>query len=344
MQPKAKDRAKRALAAARQCVLLYGLPLVLSALSGCTGQAGGAERVLILGHGLDVQHPVHVAMIEMANRVAEYTEGRLRMVVYPSEQLGPERDMIEQLQLGLVDMTKISTSPLESFVPKNAVFSLPYVFRNADHYWTVLDGPIGEELLAAGETRGLKGLCYYDSGSRSFYAKKPILSPDDLAGMKIRVQMSRTSMEMVTAMGASPTPISFGELYTALQQGVVDGAENNLPSFYLSRHFETCRHYSFDEHTRTPDMLLIGTETWDSLAPDLQDALERAARESSILQRELWNKKEAESLAAIVADGVQIHRPDTAPFRERVTPMLEALRDTEVGDLVDRITAVGDTP
>ncbi len=324
-------------------LFILSIILFVFGSSACTSKVNRDHRVLILGHGLDVEHPVHLAMIEMAKRAKEYSGGRLEIRVYPSEQLGPERDMLEQLQLGLVDMTKVSTSPLESFVPKEAVFSLPYVFRNPNHYWTVLEGPIGEELLNAGEARGLKGLSYYDSGSRSFYTQKPIMTPADLQGLKIRVQQSRTSMDMVTALGGSPTPISFGELYTALQQGVVDGAENNLPSFYLSRHYEVCRHYSMDEHTRTPDMLLVSTETWESLDAELQEALMRAARESSVIQRKLWKQKEEESLAAILEAGVEVHTPDPGTFRAAVDEMLKSYEGTEVGELVERIAAVEDS-
>jgi tripartite ATP-independent transporter DctP family solute receptor len=216
------------------------------------------------------------------------------------------------------------------------------VFRDQSHFWAVLGGEIGDELLAAGGKRGLRGLCYYDSGSRSFYGKRAILTPDDLVGLKIRVQQSRTSMDMVTALGGSPTPISYGELYTALQQGVVDGAENNLPSFHLSRHYEVCRHYSLDEHTRTPDMVLISVETWEGLTAEMQTALSRAARESSIYQRELWTRMESESMKAVEADGVTIHRPDTQPFLDKVAALMSSYEGTNVGRLLERIASVGD--
>jgi tripartite ATP-independent transporter DctP family solute receptor len=154
-------------------------------------------------------------------------------------------------------MTKTSAAPMEGFVPEMAIFGIPYVFRDNDHCWRVLESEIGRQLLAAGQSVGLHGLCYYDAGSRSFYTiDRPILVPDDLRGLKIRVQQSKTAMDMVEALGGSPTPIPWGELYTALQQRMVDGAENNPPSFHSNRHFEVCKHLSLDEHTIVPDILV----------------------------------------------------------------------------------------
>ncbi|MCB0437094.1 MAG: DctP family TRAP transporter solute-binding subunit, partial [Mangrovimonas sp.] len=165
--------------------------------------------------------------------------------IYPNQQLGSERENLELLQIGSLDMTKVSVGVMENFAPKMKVFGLPFLFRDKQHAFNVLDGPIGKELLDEGEKYWLKGLCYYDAGSRSFYTKdKPVMTPEDLKGSKIRVMESVTAMDMVRSLGGAPTPISWGELYTSLQQGVVDGAENNPPSFYLSRHYEVCKFYS----------------------------------------------------------------------------------------------------
>ncbi|NLT77575.1 MAG: TRAP transporter substrate-binding protein, partial [Planctomycetes bacterium] len=218
------------------------------------------ELVLKLAHGLPTAHPVHEAMLFMAERVAARSDGRMKVEVFPSEQLGTEKECIEALQLGYLAMTKTSSAPMEGFVPKMRIFGVPYLFRDADHLWKVLNGPIGKELLLAGEAKRLRGLCYYDAGARSFYTKdRPIETPADLTGLKIRVQNSVMSMRMVQAMGGSPTPIPWGELYTALDQGVVDGAENNAPSLRTSRHYEVCKYYILDEHTCLPDIVVIGT-------------------------------------------------------------------------------------
>ncbi len=211
------------------------IPMALALVAVASCRTPDATRVLKLAHGLDVSHPVHLAMVHMADRLAETSGGQMRVEIHPSGQLGEERELIEMLQIGSIAMTKVSASPLESFVPEMAVFSIPYVFRNNAHLWRVLDGEIGRALLLAGERYYLRGLCYYDAGPRNFYTTgTAVRSPEDLSGLKIRVQQSITSTRMVRALGGSATPIDWGELYSALQQGVVDGAENNLPSFFLS--------------------------------------------------------------------------------------------------------------
>jgi len=318
------------------CLMTMGL---IFCLSGCGKKSD--ETVLKMGHALDTEHPVHKAMIFMAERLKEKSGGKVILQVYPGEQLGSEREMIEQVQMGLLDITKVSTSPLESFIPSMSVFSVPYLFRDSEHFWKVLDGPTGKKLLQAGETKGLKGLCYYDAGSRSFYTKeKPILTPEDLTGMKIRVQESKTSMQMITALGASPTPIAWGELYTSLQQGVVDGAENNPPSFYLSGHYEVCKHYSLDEHTMVPDIVIMSMKTWNKLPADIQQMVQEAADESVQEQKRLWKEKTDESLKTVQERGVTVYNPEKAPFREKVKPMHDSYKGTEVGELIAEIEAV----
>jgi len=320
-------------------VSLMAVALLVVGLSGCAKKSD--VTVLKIGHSLDVEHPVHKALTFMVEKLKEKSGGKVILHVYPGEQLGSEREMIEQLQLGSLDMAKVSTSPLESFVPIVSVFSVPYLFRDSEHFWKVLDGPIGERLKNAGEKVGLKGLCYYDAGSRSFYTKaKPILTPADLSGMKIRVQESKTSMQMIEALGASPTPIAWGELYTSLQQGVVDGAENNPPSFYRSRHFEVCKHYSLDEHAMVPDIVLISMDTWEKMPSVVQQMVQEAANESAKYQRELWKEATKDALEKVQQQGVKVYNPDKAAFREKVKQMHESYKDTEVGDLIEEINKV----
>ena len=320
---------------------LAGVCLSAFVFFGCREDNGQKVKALKLAHGLDTAHPVHKAMEFMAQKVEEKSGGRLRVDIYPSEQLGSERECIEQLQLGGLAMTKTSTAPMESFVPAVKVLGLPYVFRDSEHYWKVLLGPIGKELLAAGESKGLKGLCFYDAGARSFYTtNKAINSPADLVGMKIRVQKSLIARKMIQAMGGSATPIDWGELYTSLQQGVVDGAENNPPSFETSLHYEICKYYCLDEHTRPPDMLLISTKKWNKLSPEFQDILQQAADESVGYHSKLWSVKESKSLAKVEEAGVKIIRPDKKAFREAVRPMWKEFEGTEIGELAKRIEAV----
>ncbi|HVS64132.1 MAG TPA: TRAP transporter substrate-binding protein [Thermoanaerobaculia bacterium] len=307
----------------------------------CRAPANGAS-VLTLAHGLDVTHPVHRAMEHLAARLAELSDGALRAEIFPGEQLGSERECLELLQIGSLSMTKVSASVLESFAPAFAVFSIPYLFRDRAHERTVLDGAIGRELLVSAERFRLRGLAYYDAGSRSFYTRsRAIAHPDDLAGLKIRTQESPSAIRMVQLLGGSATPISWGELYTALQQGVVDGAENNPPSFHLSHHYEVCRWYSLDEHTAVPDVLLIGTPTWNELGPRERAWLEEAAGESAVVQTELWRAATEEALAEVQAAGVEVSRPDKGPFAERVAPFREEMADDPVlGGWVRRVVAL----
>lgn len=310
-------------------------------------QSGGAEDgnsgkiVLKLGHGLDQLHPVHLGMMRMGELLAEKSGGTMELQVFSGGVLGSEKDNIEQLINGALAMTKVSTAALESFIPEMAVFSLPYIFRDEAHYWTVLNDPLGREILTYGESAGMRGVCYYDSGSRNFYTvKTPIMTPADLVGKKIRVMESKTPMDMVEVLGGYPTPISWGELYTALQQGMVDGAENNPPSFYTNRHFEVCKKFSMDEHTRIPDILLINAQIWQRLTPQQQAWLQEAADESSLYQRELWKKKTQECLEAMQTEGVEILYPDKKPFEEKVQPLLDRYKGTRIGDLVNRIKGI----
>jgi len=301
----------------------------------------GNKKVLTLAHGLDQKHVVHIAMEHMKNRLAELSGGELEIKIFPGGQLGGERELIELLQIGTIAMTKVSASPLESFSPQIKVFSVPYVFRDREHYFSVLDSEQGKELLHSMAASRLRGLGYYDAGSRNFYTThQPIHTPSDLTGLKIRVQKSQTSIQMVEALGAAATPISWGELYTALQQGVVDGAENNAPSFYLSRHYEVSKFYTLDEHTAVPDILLIGLPVWKSLSPQQQKWLQQAADESIAYQRQLWATASTEALQKVEAAGVTIIKPNKIDFIQSVKKMHDSFDGTQVGHLIKAFSAI----
>jgi tripartite ATP-independent transporter DctP family solute receptor len=304
---------------------------------------GGDNKVttLKLAHGLDTKHPVHQAMMFMDERLIELSGGTMDIEIYPSGQLGSERDTMELLQIGSLAITKVSTSPMEAFVPEMKVFSIPYVFRDEDHLWYVLSGDIGKQLLLSGESVRLRGLAYYDAGSRSFYTRdKPIRTPQDLEGLKIRVMKSQTSMRMVEALGGSPTPISFGELYTALQQGVVDGAENNPPSFYLSKHYNIAKYYTLDMHTSVPDILLMSSHVWGTLNPQQQSWVQEAATLSVAYQRQLWKKTSDEALTAVIAAGVEVITPDKTAFQTAVKDMHASYQGQAVHTLMQKIADV----
>lgn len=322
-------------------LLWFSVCLVLAMSAGCKKEdAARPEVVLKLGHGLDITHPVHKAMVYMAEKVAEKSRGRMKVEIFPNEQLGTEKELIEALQLGYLAMTKTSSAPMEGFVPEMKIFGIPYLFRDSEHFWKVLKGPIGKELLLAGQSKGLRGLCYYDAGARSFYAKKEIHSPADLKGLKIRVQNSIMSMKMVKAMGGSSTPIPYGELYTALDQGVVDAAENNPPSFCTSRHYEICKYYILDEHTRLPDILVISTRVWKNLTPEFQQILQEAVDESVEYQRKIWTEAEEADMKKVQDEGVKVIRPDKEPFRASVKSVWDEFNGTDIGELIKRIQEV----
>ncbi|MBX2976850.1 MAG: TRAP transporter substrate-binding protein, partial [Ignavibacteriaceae bacterium] len=268
--------------------------------------------------------------------------GKIKMTVYPSQQLGTERECLELLQIGSLGMTKVSSSVLEGFSPNFKVFSLPYIFRDDEHKFNLFESELGKELLRSTEKYWLRGLCFYDAGSRSFYTKnKPIMNPDDLKGLKIRTQESPTSVKLVNALGGSATPISWGELYTALQQGVVDGAENNPPSFYLSRHYEVCKYYSLDEHTSVPDVLLISTVIWNDLTAQEQAWIQEAADESYQYQKKLWREATEEALAEVQKAGVQIYYPDKKPFDEKIQSLIEEFKkEPEIFNLIQKIKSI----
>jgi tripartite ATP-independent transporter DctP family solute receptor len=325
----------------RKCLILAILALMCFS---CDDNTEKKVTVLKLGHGLDNKHPVHKAMEFMAKSVDENSEGTLRVEIFPSEQLGNEKECIEALQIGYLAMTKTSSAVMEAFVPQIKIFGLPYLFRDSDHFWKVCLGEIGEDLLEAGSAKRLKGLCYYDSGARSFYAKKQIETPADLnkdgVKMKVRVMNSPMAMDMVSTMGGSPTPISWGELYTSLDAGVVDAAENNPPSFQLSGHYEICKYYTLDEHVRVPDMLIISTRVWENLSKEHQVILKAAVDESVAHQRKLWKEAEEHAIKVVEEAGVTVIKPDKGFFREAVKPMWDKYEGTPLGDLAQKIKEI----
>ena len=252
-------------------------------------------------------YPTVQAVNQMGKLVKERSAGKFNIKVFPSGALGTERDNIEQLRIGALDMLRIHVSPLNSVVPETLVLSLPFIFRDTAHMRKVLDGPIGDEILAAMEAQGLVGLAYYDSGSRSFYtAKKPIKSLADMKGMKVRVPQSDVFVEMVKALGGNATPMPLGEVYTALKTGIVDAAENNWPSYESSRHFEAAKFYNLSEHSLAPEVLVFSKRVWDKLSKDEQSMLRKAARESVPFMRTLWDEREAKSRKVVEAAGSQI--------------------------------------
>ncbi|WP_430967639.1 TRAP transporter substrate-binding protein [Spongiimicrobium sp. 2-473A-2-J] len=313
------------------------LYLALVVLLGC--HKGPEDKTIRLAHGLDVNHSVHLAMVKMGEDLEAISDGKLSIKIYPNQQLGTERECLELLQIGSLDVTKVSGAVMENFSPRMRVFGLPFLFRDRQHAFNIFDGSLGRELLEDCKKFRLRGLGYYDSGSRSFYTKdKPINAPDDLKGLKIRVQESKTAIDMVRQLGGSPTPISWGEIYTSLQQGVIDGAENNPPSFYLSRHYEVCKYYTLDEHTIVPDVLVAGTHLWNRLTEKEKEWLNTVVKNSISYQRKLWQESEREALEEVQKAGVKIIRPDKQLFIEKINTVYDNYRqDKEIDELIKKI-------
>ena len=321
-------------------IIQIGCMALMAVLSGCSGQRD--VREFKLAHSLSVEHPVHKGMVRFAEEVNLLSEGRMRVRIFPSEQLGSEREAIELVQLGIIEITKTGSSVLESFSPDYKVFGLPYLFDSEGHFHKVADGSVGRKILDSSARFQLTGLTFYDAGSRSFYTtKKRVETPADLANLKIRVQQSPMAVNMVSAFGASPTPISWGELYTALQQGVVDGAENNIPSYFISRHYEVAPFLCLDEHVITPDVLVINTRIWESLSDEERGILQAAADASRLYQRQLWADSTEESLDAVKAAGVEVVYPDKESFREALGDYYAPFReDPLMNSLINQIRDV----
>jgi len=318
-------------------IVFIAISLLL--LSGCQLSK---VKTIKLAHGLDVTHSVHLALEFFGEEIHRISDGQLEVEIYPNSQLGSEREILELIQIGSLHMTKVSAPTLENFAPKSKVLGLPYLFKNRAHAFRVLDGEIGQNLLEDSQRYRLKGLGYYDAGYRSFYTKeRPVDHPDELKGLKIRVMESVTAMNMVRSFGGAPTPISWGELYTSLQQGVVDGAENNPPSFYLSKHYEICKYYSLNEHTYSPDVIIIGNSFWNQLNEEQQLWMSKAVNASIDFQRKLWAEHEANALEEVVKAGVEIVYPEKDVFMELAQKVHEQyLQDEELKSIITQIKAL----
>ena len=278
---------------------------------------------------------------EFARLVEERTNGRIKVEIYPNAQLGDAKSAIEQVQFGGIDFTRTSISPLASFSPELDYLQMPYLYRDANHYWNVLNGEIGEHFLKSIEKDGFLGLVYVDAGARSFYnTKRPIYTVADMKGMKIRVQESALMVNMIKALGAVPTVIAYGDVYSTLQTGVIDGAENNWPSYASSAHFEVARYFSIDEHTRVPEMIIASKITMDKLSSEDQAIIKQAAKDSQAFEIAAWKEFEETSEAKVRAAGCQINKINNqAEFASAMAPLYESM-DADGKAWVAKIKAV----
>lgn len=300
----------------------------------------GDTQTLYLAHTLPQGHPVHKGILEFKRVLYEKSDGKMNVKVFPDGQLGSEREVLELLQIGSVAITKVSAATLSNFVPEYHVLGIPYLFRDKQHQFDILEGEVGKSILEKGSKFWLRGLGYYDAGSRSFYtSNKAIRTPEDLKGLKIRVMNNQMAINMVNALGGSATPMAYGELYTAIQQGVVDGAENNPPSFVSSNHYEVSKYYTLDQHSSVPDVLLIGTKYWDKLTEEEKQWVQEAMDESVQAQKRFWNESVEASMATAKKAGVEVIIPEKSLFQEQSKSVLEAFmkEHPEMNDLINQI-------
>jgi tripartite ATP-independent transporter DctP family solute receptor len=321
---------KKTFVAAACAVLAAGI-----AFTGCNKnkKEGAAEApkaeekkmVLRYAENQPQDYPTTKAAYKFAELVEQRTNGRIHIDVYHGGQLGDEKSVIEQLQFGAIDFTRVSLSPLSEFDKGLNVLQLPYLYKDAAQMWRVLEGDIGEKFLKGVEKAGLVGLSWFDAGARNFYnSKRPITKLSDLKGLKIRVQESKLMMGMVAALGASATPMAYGEVYSGLQTGVIDGAENNWPSYDSVSHYEVAKYFVLDEHTRVPEMQMVSKITWDKFSPEDQKIIKAAALESAKLERELWAEKEGVSEAKVKAAGsviTALEPGEKEKFQQAMAPL-----------------------
>ena len=318
--------------------------LTLSLVAGLLAAAGFAVHAVEFRsadtHNAD-DYPTVVAVKYMSQVLEQKSGGKYKIKVFNKGALGTEKETIDQVKIGALDLTRVNISPMNNVCQKTLVPTMPFLFHSVEHMRKSLDGPAGEEILKSCEPQGFIGLAFYDSGARSIYAKKAIKTVADVKGMKIRVQQSDLWVALISAMGANATPMPYGEVYTALKTGLIDAAENNIPSFDTAKHFEAVKIYSKTEHSMAPEMLLMSKVIWDKLPKADQDMIRAAATESVPFQRKKWDEQEAKSLAAVIAGGAQISEVDKASFQDVMGPVYDKFMTTP--DLKRLVKTIQDT-
>ena len=293
---------------------------------------------LKLGHAVAPEHPYHLGAMKFAELVAQKTGNKVKIDVYPSTQLGNERDMVEGLQLGTIDLVVTSTGPLGGFVPKMFVVDLPFLFRDREHAYKVLDGPIGRELLQAFAVKGIKGLAFWENGFRQITNNvRPIEKPEDLKGIKIRTMENKVHLAAFRAFGASPTPMAWSEVYTALQQKTIDGQENPVAIIYHQKIYEVQKYLALTGHFYSPTPLLMSLKVFNALPKDVQKIMLDTALECATYERNLLRDSEAKQLAEMKAKGTQVTMPNKKPFQEAAAPVYQEFRDQFGKEMIERI-------
>lgn len=302
------------------------------------------EYVFSYAENQTEDYPTTLGAKRFAELVAERTNGRIRIVVEAEGKLGNEMDVIQQMQYGGIDFARVSLSQLAAYVPELNVLQMPYLYADSEHMWRVLDGEVGDTFLQSVQEHELVGLSWYDAGARNFYnSVKPITSPEDMKGMRIRVQESDVMADMVEALDAIALPISYEEVYSSLERGLCDGAENNWPSYEAMDHYEVAKYFTVDEHTRVPEMQICSIHTWEKLSEEDQAILLECAAESALYQRNLWTLREEESRQIALRKGVQevvLTAEEKAVFQKEMSEIYEKYC-SEYMDIINRIIEEG---
>lgn len=286
-------------------------------------------------------YPTVAAVKHMSQYLEQKSGGKYKIKVFNKGALGTEKETIDQVKIGALEMTRVNISPMNSVCAKTQVPTMPFLFHSVEHMRASLDGPAGEEILRSCEDQGFIGLAFYDSGARSLYAKRPIKTVADVKGMKVRVQQSDLWVALVGAMGGNATPMPFGEVYTGLKTGLLDAAENNIPSYDSVKHYESAKYYSKTEHSMAPEMLLMSKIVWDKLPKADQELFRAAAKESVAFQRKKWDEQETKSLAAVKAGGAEIIDVDKKSFQAVMGPVYDKFMTTP--DLKRLVKTIQDT-
>jgi tripartite ATP-independent transporter DctP family solute receptor len=326
-----------------KCMILPAVIIFIMFITCCDGQTPQNSGKIILKAADDheLTYPTTQGLVKMAELLNQWTSGRITIKIFPLAQLGSEKETIELTRKGEIDINRVNVNPVSQIVHEFKIFSLPYIFRDEDHINRVIDSEIGSELLEMLIPYGLIGLGYYDSGARSFYnTKKPLKNISDFQDLKIRVQKADIMIDLVSQLGAIPIPLAFEDVYTALKTGVIDGAENNYPSFITKGHYEVAKYYFQDEHCRTPEIILFSKKRWDSLSAEDRLLIKRATIESIPFQRKLWKQKVEECIRVAENSGcIIITDIDKQPFIDVMQPLYQKY-STGLEDWIQRIKAI----
>jgi tripartite ATP-independent transporter DctP family solute receptor len=318
----------------------FALSLFAVATMGTSSAVAARELRSADVHNAD-DYPTVAAVKYMSELLSQRSKGAYTIKVFNKGALGSEKETIDQVKIGALELTRVNISPMNAICPKTQVPTMPFLFRSVEHMRKALDGPAGEEILNSCTEQGFVGLAFYDSGARSIYGRKPVKTVADTKSLKIRVQQSDLWVSLVSAMGANPTPMPIAEVYTGLKTGLIDAAENNIPSYDGFKHYEAVKYYSRTEHSMAPEMLLMSKIVFDKLSKADQELIRAAAKESVAFQRKKWDEQEAKSLAVVKAGGAEIVEVDKTSFQAVMGPVYDKFITTP--DLKRLVKTIQDT-